>query len=123
MRKGRSLLYHAVVAAGRTPAGVAPRAHRNWRGVPRLLLALCIVSLVVVAAGFSGLWAGREGSRTRSALDAAGRENRELRVRQDNLRERSFDLAGRLEELEHEQAVVRVIIGDAQAPVAAPARR
>lgn len=121
MRKGRSLLYHAVGAAGRTPAGVAPRAHRNWRGVLRLLLALCIVSLVV--AGFSGLWAGLEGSRTRSALDAAGRENRELRVRQDNLRERSFDLAGRLEELEHEQAVVRVIIGDAQAPVAAPARR
>lgn len=106
-------MYHAVVAAGRTPAGVAPRAHRTWRGAPRLLLALCLVSLVVVVAGFAGLWAGREGSRTRLALDAAGRENRELQVRQDNLRERSLDLTSRLNELEQEEAVVRVIIGDA----------
>ncbi len=65
----------------------------TWRGVRRLMLALGIAGLVVVAGG---LLAGLDGLLTRFAVDAARRQNRALRAQQEALREQAFDLAGRL---------------------------
>jgi hypothetical protein len=65
----------------------------TWRGTRRLMLALGIAGLVVVAGG---LLAGLDGLLTRFAVDAARRQNRALRAQQAALREQAFDLAGRL---------------------------
>ena len=65
----------------------------TWRDARRLMLALGISGLVVVTGG---LLIGLDGLPTRSAVDAAGRENRALRAQQEVLREQAFDLAGRV---------------------------
>ena len=73
---------------------LAPCRAASDAGRGRLILGLGIAGLLVAG----GLLAGRDGLRTRSALDAARRENSALRVRQEALREQAFDLARRLSE-------------------------
>ncbi len=84
------------------------------------MLALAIVGMVVAVGGWL---AGLDGSRTRLALDAAWRENRALRVLQETLRERAFDLAGRLGALESGLAAGRIELGRKPASALPPARR
>jgi hypothetical protein len=102
-----------VVAVGNPSAGVSPRARR-------LILALVIAGLLVVAGG---LLAGFDRSRSPSAVAAARHENSVLRARQEVLRESAFVLAGRVVEaaLACEIAADRVGVGAWRAPVPAPA--
>jgi hypothetical protein len=67
----------------------------TWCGVRRLILALGIAGLVV---GAGGVLAGLDGLPTRFAVDATRRQNIALRAQHEALRERAFDLAGRLVE-------------------------
>lgn len=83
------------VAAGSRALGLWRHA-QHWRHAQREMLALGIAGLVVVA----GCWlADPGGSRSRSAVDAAGHENTILRARQEALRGYAFDLSGRVSEM------------------------
>ena len=65
----------------------------TWSEARRVLLALAIASVVVVA-GWS--LAGLDGLLTRFPVAASRRENRALRAQQEVLRAHAFDLAARL---------------------------
>ncbi len=79
----------------------------TWRDARRLLLALGIACLVVVA-GWS--LAGLDGLLTGFTADTARRQNRALRAQQEALREQAFDLTKRLSAgLEHGRRMARVV--------------
>lgn len=83
-----------------------------------LLCALALVGLFVAG----GLFAVLDASRTRSALDAAARENLALKERREALQERLFGLGSELSALQDELAG-GVGTRSAQAPLRAPAPR
>ncbi|HEX4954711.1 MAG TPA: hypothetical protein VF017_15065 [Thermoanaerobaculia bacterium] len=83
----------AVVPAGSSRADDVPSAKGAWRVARRLLLALGIAGLIVVAGGSL---VGLDGFLTARATGAARHENRALRAEQVVWREQAFDLAGRL---------------------------
>lgn len=72
---------------------VGRRLVLTWSEARRVLLALAIASVVIVA-GWS--LAGLDGLLTRFPVAASRRENRALREQQEVLRKHAFDLAARL---------------------------
>jgi hypothetical protein len=87
----------AVHLAGTTPA--EPSGPR-LRGSADRLLRLLVVALFAAVFLVAGQWVRRSEARQRFEVGAAWRENRALRVRQEALRSRLFELSRRLEILE-----------------------
>jgi hypothetical protein len=87
---------------------VVETADRTWSGARRLVFALVIGALLVVAGG---LLACRNDLLTHRAIDAARLENDRLRARQEALLERLSDLVGQLEALGAETVPGHVEVG------------
>ena len=85
----------------RTRVAGVEAADRTWSDARRLILALVIGALVVVAAV---LLASRSAFLTHGEIDASRLENARLRARQEALLERMSDLRGQLEVLGAETA-------------------